>query len=350
MEVTQDKELPLPLIVSWQLIVMNTGANMDSIRVNTGDQSFKCSICQEQDGGTTNEFAGRLQVKASCQYGCQLHLGCIPLLTDQQQLKLGQRRCSECQTLPVLPLLCESKSLEEYACRSGNWQALALILKIKADHGASIPLDKRLLLITLQKRNSKCLELLCMAGANVNATLSDGSTLLHMVAFCGDTDSLKVLLKTPGVNVSAPEDDGFTPLHWAATNGNPCHTDCLKLLIAHPGVDINAKDVYGLTPLHWAAAKGNTDSLKLLLDTPGIDIHVTCTFGLTPLHHAANWERVDCVEALLFKGANVNAVATERPGITPLDLAKHRSNPACAERLIAKGAKTSLELKALQQE
>lgn len=71
-----------------------------------------------------------------------------------------------------------------------------------------------------------------MMGANVNATLNDGSTPLHKAAFYGDTESLKVLLKIPGVNVSALEDDGFTPLHWAATNGNPGHTDCLKLLIA----------------------------------------------------------------------------------------------------------------------
>ncbi|MBO9493630.1 ankyrin repeat domain-containing protein [Thalassotalea sp. G20_0] len=318
-------------------------------RASTSDHSFKCSICHRHDGGTTNEFAGKLQVKASCQYGCQLHLGCIPQLTDQQ-LKLGQRSCSECQKLPLLPLLCGSESLEEYACHSGNWQALALMLKIKVDHGVSIHVDKRLLFIAVQERKSKCLELLCMTGANVNAALIDGSTPLHMAAFYGDTDSLKVLLKIPGVNVSALEEDGFTPLHWAATNGNPGHTDCLKLLIAHPGVDINAKDVYGLTPLHWAAAKGNTDSLKLLLDTPRIDIHVTCKLGLTPLHHAAKWARVDCVEALLCKGANVNAAATDRPGTTPLDLARNRSNPACAERLIAKGAKTSLELKALEEE
>ncbi|WP_257295973.1 ankyrin repeat domain-containing protein [Endozoicomonas sp. YOMI1] len=317
---------------------------MDGIRGSVSDQSFKCSICQGDDGGTTNEFAARLQVKTSCQYGCQLHLGCVPQQTDQQQLKLDQRRCSECQKLPVLPLFCGSKSVQEYACRSGNWRALAQILKINIDRGVNIHLDS-LLFIAVKEGNSKCLELLCMEGANVNAITNNGSTPLHMAAFYGDTESLEVLLSM-GANVSALEEDGFTPLHWAATNGNPGHTDCLKVLIVTPGVDVNAKDVNGRTPLHWAASKGNTDSLKLLLTTRGIDINVTCNLGLTPLHHSVNRDRIGCVEELLSMGANVNA--TDTNGLTPLDFA--RTHPACAERLIAKGAKTGLELKALEEE
>lgn len=319
---------------------------MDGIRVNTRDQSFKCSICQRDDGGTTNEFAGRLQVKTSCQYGCLLHLGCVPQLTDQQPLKLDQRRCSECQKLPVLPLLCRSESVQEHACRSGNWRALAQILKINIDRGVNIHLDKRLLFIAVQERNSKCLELLCMAGADVNATTNNGSTPLHIATFYGLADCLEVLLKIPGVNVSALEDDGFTPVHWAATNSNPGHTDCLKMLITTPGVDVNAKDVNGRTPLHWAASKGNTDSLKLLLTTRGIDINATCNLSLTPLIHAVMHNRINCLEELLSMGANVNA--TDTNGHTPLDFA--RTNPACAERLIAEGAKTGLELKALEEE
>ena len=215
---------------------------MDGIRVNTCDQSFKCIICQGDDDCTTNKFAGRLQVKTSCPNGCQLHLGCVLQQTDQQPLKLDQRRCSECQKLPVLPLLCESESVQEHACRSGNWQALAQILKINFDRGVNILLDERLLFIAVRERNSKCLDLLCMAGANVNATANNGTTPLHMAAFYGDTESLEVLLKIPGVNVNALEDNRCTPLHWAATNGNPGHTDCLKLLIVTPGVDVNAKD------------------------------------------------------------------------------------------------------------
>lgn len=319
---------------------------MDGIRGNFSDQSFKCTICQGDDGGTTNEFAGRLQVKTSCQYWCQLHLGCVPQQTDQQQVKLDQRRCSECQKLPVLPLLCRSESVQEHACRSGNWRALAQILKINIDRGVNIHLDKRLLFIAVQKRNSKCLELLCMAGAKVNATANNGTTPLHMAALYGDTESLKVLLKIPGVNVSALADNGYTPLHWAATNGNPGHTDCLKVLIATPGVDVNAKDVNDRTPLHWAASKGNTDSLKLLLATRGIVINATCDLGLTPLHLAVMHDRINCMEELLSMGANVNA--TDNNGLTPLDFARMR--PACAERLIAKGGKRCLELNALKEE
>ena len=324
---------------------------MDGIRGNSCDQPFKCSICQGDDGGTTNKFAGRLQVRTSCTNGCQLHLGCVLQQTGQQPLKLDQRRCSECQTLPVLPLLCESKSVQEHACDSENWQALTQILKINFDRGINIHLDKRLLSIALEKGNSKCLDLLCMAGANVNAVLNkSGATPLHMAACYGDTESLKVLLKIPEVNVSALENDDSTPLHCVAIYDSPRHTDCLKLLIAHPGVDVNAKDIYDRTPLHWAASGGNTDNLKWLLTTRGIDINATCGFGLTPLHHAASRNQIDYLEELLCAGAIVNATEDNNIGRTPLDIAKSWKHHTCAERLIARRAKTRRELKALEEE
>uniref|UniRef100_UPI00214983A3 ankyrin repeat domain-containing protein n=1 Tax=Endozoicomonas sp. ONNA2 TaxID=2828741 RepID=UPI00214983A3 len=230
------------------------------------------------------------------------------------------------------------------------WQALAQILKINFDRGVNIHLDKRLLSIALEKGNSKCLYLLCMAGANVNAVLNkSGATPLHMAACCGDTESLKVLLKIPEVNVSALKNNDSTPLHCVAVYDTPRHTDCLKVLIADPRVDVNAKNIYDRTPLHLAASNGSTDNLKWLLATRGIGINATCGLGLTPLHLAAYWNQIDCLEELLCGGAIVNATDHIGIGRTPLDIANRWKHHACAERLIARGAKTRRELKALEE-
>ncbi|EDQ89976.1 uncharacterized protein MONBRDRAFT_3592, partial [Monosiga brevicollis MX1] len=54
---------------------------------------------------------------------------------------------------------------------------------------------------------------------------------------------------------------GATPLHIAAFNGK---TDCVRLLISW-GANINSVTTEGCTPLHYAAYMGKSDVVRVLL-------------------------------------------------------------------------------------
>ena len=84
----------------------------------------------------------------------------------------------------------------------------------------------------------------------------------------------------------------------------------------------HSKDKIGRTPLHWAAQKGHTDIVQALI-AKGADVNATVTDGIckgqTPLHRAAENGHTDVAELLIEAGANVNA--KDRYDKTPLHLA-----------------------------
>ena len=100
-----------------------------------------------------------------------------------------------------------------------------------------------------------------------------------------------------------------------------------------PGQEL--ADAQGLTPLHIAANNGRKAEVEALL-AKGASINAQDKAGMTPLHHAAFMNRKDAAEVLLAKGAHVNA--RDERGSTPLHLAAHDGNKDTAELLLIKGA------------
>jgi hypothetical protein len=105
--------------------------------------------------------------------------------------------------------------------------------------------------------------MLIAAGANVNARLSSGITVLMYA--CGEYDNASVIdiLIKSGADVHAKARDGGTALHDAALWGN---IGAAKLLIA-AGADVNAKGHSGTTPIDFAkdARKNSKEIIQLLL-------------------------------------------------------------------------------------
>lgn len=122
-------------------------------------------------------------------------------------------------------------------------------------------------------------------------------------------------------------------LHEAVVNGDLAGT--LKML--DQGTDIESKDPgSGASPLHYAVMKGRMEIVNLLLSR-GADVNSRTRNGTTPLHTAALYARKEVAERLIEQRADINAVSSS--GATPLTLSTAAKNWPIAEMLKARGAK-----------
>jgi ankyrin repeat protein len=148
--------------------------------------------------------------------------------------------------------------------------------------------------------------LLIQSGAKVD---------LAVAAALGDMKRLvKMLEKKPPLDQHST--DGWTALHMAAYFGRK---DAVKLLL-EAGAPIRARSSNAMNnhPIHAAAAGKHPEIVSLLI-AAGADVNATQAGGFTPLHAAAQNGDVDMAKELLANGANSNVRADN--GQLPLDLA-----------------------------
>lgn len=113
------------------------------------------------------------------------------------------------------------------------------------------------------------------------------------------------------------------------------------LLAAGEPADVVAK--WGLSPVHHAAAEGKAEIVALLVqagaspDAPGQEAGAWA--GARPLHYAAFYCKLEAIQALLAKGAYVNA--TTDGGATPLYVAAWSGEARALRTLLAAGADVS---------
>jgi ankyrin repeat protein len=105
------------------------------------------------------------------------------------------------------------------------------------------------------------------------------------------------------------------------------------------GASIQARTKLGRTPLHIASAWGNVEVVEALI-ARGADINARdiarMKLGCTPLHIASAWGNVEVVEALIARGADINA--RDNVGESPLFPACARGRVRVVEALFTNGA------------
>lgn len=141
--------------------------------------------------------------------------------------------------------------------------------------------------------------------ADVNAAQGDGMTALHWAVVNGDAALVKTLLAA-GANVkAATRDEGLTPLFLASSAGRAGIAE--ELLKA--GADPESADALGTTALMAAARSGSVDTVKALLNH-GAKINATESHGQTALIFAASQNRADAITFLVAHGADTR-IATQ---------------------------------------
>ncbi|XP_041637137.1 ankyrin repeat and SOCS box protein 15b isoform X2 [Cheilinus undulatus] len=185
--------------------------------------------------------------------------------------------------------------------------------------------------------------LLLRHGAKVAAKDAHGVTPLGIAAEFGNTEVLEILIQHGG-DVNAQASNGDTVLYDAAGNGN---LDCVQLLLKH-GANPNVASYACQLPIHRAAYEGHILALKTLI--PITTKRAIRLAGHSPVHSAADGGQPQCLELLLQKGYDVNALLgmhiSENYGDlrkSPLYFAVSNGDVTCAEMLLAAGARTDLD-------
>jgi ankyrin repeat protein len=194
------------------------------------------------------------------------------------------------------------------------------LLKSGANPNVRNKLETTPLLEAAFHSNTESIKALLDAGADPNAAGADGQTPLMLVARGTNVAAAKLLI-SKGANAKAKESQrGQTALMWAAANSQGPMTR----LLVEVGSELDARTAKDLlTPLVSAEPRAQPRS-------PG---------GMTALMFAAREGCLDCVAAMVEKGASVNLPDPE--GVTPLIWAIWNTRFDVAKYLVEHGAEVN---------
>lgn len=263
------------------------------------------------------------------------------------------------------------------AVEAGQTDAVRKLIALGADVGKDVLSNnnKSPMIHWIEENNYReILTLLIQAGANINATDSNGQTALHRACDYMRRDKILPLLQmgaeVNGLNnygqrpidefvdnysyrnddapeiidalLSAGADPGLSPsplvmrapLHVAVESG---HMQSTRLLLEKgAAVDVTERSSRQQTPLHMAASNGNSDLGALLL-AHGANPQKIDTDGWNALHHAAHGGNERFINLLLDK-TEVDINSRDKSGATPLHHACANEKRLAIAALISRGA------------
>uniref|UniRef100_UPI00398E5B8B ankyrin repeat domain-containing protein 6b n=1 Tax=Pristiophorus japonicus TaxID=55135 RepID=UPI00398E5B8B len=152
------------------------------------------------------------------------------------------------------------------------------------------------LLIAAHKGQTENVVQLINKGAKIAIT-KHGRTALHLAAYKGHIDVVRVLLKA-SCDLDIQDDSDQTALHRAAVVGN---TEVISALILE-GCSLDRQDKDGNTALHEACWHGFSQSVKLLVKA-GANVHAKNQAGNIALHLACQNGHSQSSRVLLLGGS-----------------------------------------------
>lgn len=144
---------------------------------------------------------------------------------------------------------------------------------------------------------------------NIELADTEGSTALHYAAKYGDREMCDTLLKRKA-KVNAKTRTGNTPLMWAISSKNK---ECFDRILEEQDVNVTWANKQSFTALHWAAAYGDEKMCEALLER-GANVNAKNADGEAPLFTALVYkdkDRIDrdyikVVKSLLKNNAEVS--------------------------------------------
>lgn len=153
---------------------------------------------------------------------------------------------------------------------------------------------------------SKLTELLCEAGADVNAKTKRGASPLYEACSAGSLSIVQSLLKRGAALDPKDAPECGTPLHAIAGCDSADRSSVMaiaRLMYEDLHCSVDATDSLGATPLIYAAGHGRRDLVEFLLQRRADPNKRMQGSGISPLHMATELGAVEIVQHLLSKGA-----------------------------------------------
>lgn len=151
--------------------------------------------------------------------------------------------------------------------------------------------ENGLLHIATKNSNLKLLKyLLSLEDIKVDARNRQQQTPLHLAVYEGNLETINLLI-VAGADIEARDSDEDTPVCWAAYMN---HLKVLKFLLEKKGVRIDVQNKSRNSPLHWACYRGHTQIAEYLIER-GVDYYLKNDAGQTPLMSAVENGHIDTV-------------------------------------------------------
>eukprot|EP00397_Hematodinium_sp_SG-2012_P008661 GEMP01008727.1.p1 GENE.GEMP01008727.1~~GEMP01008727.1.p1 ORF type:complete len:727 (+),score=157.26 GEMP01008727.1:69-2183(+) len=179
-------------------------------------------------------------------------------------------------------------------------------------------------------------ELLLHHGADVNRSVTPGSTALIDATRAGHKDLVEILL-THAADVNHSQGNGQTALTLASSAGRG---NLMGLLLAHGAQVDHVVGPNDETALMRVSRNGWTDRVEVLI-AHGAQVNRSAKNGHTAFMHASRAGCKDVMEALIAHGAEVNLAA--KNGNTALGLAAVHGQIDVVEILLKHGAQINGE-------
>jgi ankyrin repeat protein len=204
------------------------------------------------------------------------------------------------------------------ACANGSKTMVGRLLTAGASARAALPTGESALMTCARTGVAEALRQIVERGADVNARDTHrGQTALMWAASGRHANAVKVLIER-GADVNATSSNGFTPLMFAAREGDPESAGLLlaagaRLEDATPDGEtallIAAASVSGLTARDYrlVAEPSGHEAAALLLVEHGANVNQADALGMTALHLAVETRKSLLLNALIARGANLNA-------------------------------------------
>jgi ankyrin repeat protein len=188
------------------------------------------------------------------------------------------------------------------------------------------------LIIAASKGDMPAVKLLLAKGSPVSETdKATGSNPLFEAIWIDNLEMVKLLVEH-GANVNAKLNNGKSMLDVAKTKGR---SDIIALLESKGAKSATVNDYQG--SLIIAVSRGDMPAVKLLLAKGSPVSETDRATGSNPLFEAIWIDNLEMVELLVEHGANVNAKMND--GKTILDFAKIKGQSDIIAFLQSKGAK-----------